>query len=598
MIKRKDRRLVIEKAATSVVPEFFAKGQRLKRWLQCKWDLTKILDHATMPCLLEVERHVPSTHFDLLDTHDTNAVQRCITQFAAKYEGYIDPREEILLSAAPKLEGDNTAFISRRDDLTPTVEMKGAGEYLSSTGMCNVDPLVEICLEHRDTLNGWDPVTERDEQEQWLPQRTVDELGRVGASVFYALTNIFDSRGRMYANTLGAMHPMYCKKSRGFMVHEHAWEVNSEQLEEWGTALKADTNLGDYDMEQLFHGKNPLTHLKDGGDYPLLCEVWHFLEAKNTGRTRAFSYIDAHTSGIILKELSTGWLKAVQNADSRLPGWLHARIRLARTLWTDTAFKAAIRGNGDMPLLETFIPMLADDLKSAVTMGDFGAGGTKMCLALLGNPVDGEDPFELDEVTLALPDAFSGWRPRTDNAVGDFIADFKKPLPRGMRREFPASATLNAFLSKYWDKHVGRDCQGTPPSWRMPDGYIHQPTRIRRNRDLHMGLHYRCPITEMNTTVQRKVLEPNPGLEMSPNVTHAMDALIMRICVLLMKQEGIPVIAIHDSVGVPIMFLRRANQLYVEATNWVISHNIWGQFGFPLFGDIPKLDPDCGLLRR
>ena len=140
----KDRRLVIEKAATSVVPEFFTKGKRLKRWLQWKWDLTKLLDHATMPCLLEVERHVPSTHFDLLDTHDTNTVQRCITQFAAKYEGYINPREEILLSAAPKLEGDSSPLISRRDDIVPTMEE--AGEYLSSTGMVVDETLVEITL--------------------------------------------------------------------------------------------------------------------------------------------------------------------------------------------------------------------------------------------------------------------------------------------------------------------------------------------------------------------------------------------------------------------------------------------------------------------
>ena len=57
-------------------------------------------------------------------------------------------------------------------------------------------------------------------------------------------------------------------------------------------------------------------------------------------------------------------------------------------------------------------------------------------------------------------------------------------------------------------------------------------------------------------------------------------------------------IAIHDAAGVPRPFLRRANQLYVEATNWVISHNIWGQFGFKPFGKIPVLDPDTGLLGR
>ena len=261
------------------------------------------------------------------------------------------------------------------------------------------------------------------------------------------------------------------------------------------------------------------------------------------------------------------------------------------------SFKAAVRGTGDMSTDE-YLKVLRQDIKPAPVAGGYNAGGATMCRNVLGNPVDSEDPFTPDEVALALPTAFERWQPRTDDWGNDFVAAFKTPLAKAMVAEFPADTKLNAHLRAFWQMHVGKECLGTPPSWRMPDGFVHQPTRVRRNRDVHNGLHYRCHITDTRTMVQRKVLEPNFGLELSPNVTHAMDALIMRICILLMKQEGIPVIAIHDSVGVPIMFLRRANQLYVEATNWVISHNIWGQFGFRLFGDIPKLDPDTRLLDR
>ena len=598
MIKNKERRSVIEGVAASVVPQFFVTKQRLKVWLGMGWDLIKIVDHATMPCLLETRELAPPSHFDILNTHDTNTVQRCIAEFASKYEGHIEPRQELLLSVAPKLEGDNAAIISRRDDFAPTSVMEEAGEYLSSTALVNHDDLVSICLDHRGTLDGWDPVTGKDAQEQWLPKRAVDEINRVGSSVFFALTNFFDSRARMYANTKGSAHPMYCKKSRGFMMHESYWDVNDKQLEDWATDLKADTGLDAIDMERLFHGKNPQKYLANGGSFPLLCEIKHFLEAKATGRTRAFGYIDAFASGITLKELSTGWPKAVQNADATRPGWKHPRVRYVQELWTDVSFKAAVRGTGNQTTTE-YLDQLQRDMKQAITAASFSAGGKTMGMCTLGHPVDGEDPFTPDDVSLVLPESFNRWLPKDpDNWIDDFCNDFKRPMSKAYRSVFPADTRLNAHLQAYWKGHVGEDFCGIPPSWRMPDGFTHQPVNIRRNRDVHNGLHFHCPITDTRTTVQRKVLEPNKGRDLSPNVTHAMDALIMRICVLLMKQEGIPVIAIHDSVGVPIMFLRRANQLYVEATNWVISHNIWGQFGFKPFGEIPVLHPDCGLLGR
>ena len=598
MISNKDKRSVIEGVAATVVPQFFVEKQRLKKWLGMSWDLTKIVDHATMPCLLEMRELAPASHFDILNNRDTNTVQRCIAEFAAKYEGHITPRQHILLDAAPKLEGDNAAIISRRDDLTPSSEMIEAGEYLSSTALVVNQDLASIMLDHRDTLEGWDPITGKDAQEQWLPKRAVDEINRVGSSVFYALTNFFDSRGRMYANTKGSAHPMYCKKSRGFMMHESYWDVSDQQVQEWGDTLLKETGLNAIDMERLFHGNKPQKYLANGGDHQLLAEIYHFLEAKRTGRTRAFGYIDAVASGITLKELSTGWPQAVFNADATRPGWKHPRERYVRKLWTDIAFKAAVGGTGDLPT-DDYLVQLAIDMKQAITAMSFSAGGATAAMTICGHPVDGEDPWTPDDVLLSVPESFQRWTPRDpDNWMEDFKKDFKHPISKAYRRVFPADTKINAHLQAYWKNLVGDNFAGIPLPFRMPDGFTHQPVNIRRNRDVHNGLHYHCPITDTRTTVQRKVLEPNKGRDLSPNVTHAMDALIMRICVLLMKQEGIPVIAIHDSVGVPIMFLRRANQLYVEATNWVISHMIWKQFGFKGFGDIPVLHPDCGLLVR
>ena len=288
----------------------------------------------------------------------------------------------------------------------------------------------------------------------------------------------------------------------------------------------------------------------------------------------------------------------MKNADSRRRDWKHPHRRYADRIWTYNGVKVALGGTGDMNQ-EEFLVLLSKDVKAAAMIGGYGGGSTTQCLGVLGDDFDDENPFESEEESLlALPTAFQRFRSRTGNLKEDFIKTFGRPFAQAQKETFPADVQLNTFLRKYWRKHVGADCKGTPPSWRMPDGFTHQPSRIRRNRKVHTGLHYNCPVTDTRTTVTRKVLDPNPGLELSPNVTHGLDALVMRICVLLMKQEGIPVIAIHDCVGVPIPFLRRANQLYVEAVNWAISENIWEQFGFKLFGPIPKLDPDCRLLMR
>tara|TARA_R100000234_G_scaffold30832_2_gene18123 strand:- start:5890 stop:7689 length:1800 start_codon:yes stop_codon:yes gene_type:complete len=593
-----EKRVVIKEAAETAIRDYFTEHKRLKVFMDKGQDPIKILDQATMPVIIAVEKAVPASHFDLLKSHDTNVVQKAIAHFVAKWDGAIEPRASLHHDSAPKLEGMSRVKISRRDDLKPTAHAVEACQYLSSVGLTVDQDLAAILLEYRETLDGYDPDRDTDEQENWFPRRAVEEMNRVGSSVFYTEWSLLDSRTRMYPDCLAAFHSTFCKRSRGIICGDTSWPISSAQLEQWGSDLGEDLGLDDHGMERLTQGKNPIRFLESGGDWLLFCEAKKYLQAKRTGRTDAFCYIDAAASGITLKELSTGFPNAVLNADSRHPDWNHPYARYSADLLARHEIKQAMRGYAGIPL-PVLIEQVRQAMKPGIVAGGYGASGNRMAMSVLGNPVDDECPATPEEVTLALPEPFNRWVPKDPKKdwVEQFRKDFRKPFKASMNKVFPADTKLSNHLQKFWTGHVGKDYLSDPPAWVI-DGFVHQPKRIRRNRDEHTALHYPCPITGKTTTIQRNVLEINRGTELLPNLTHAMDALIMQICVLLMKMEGIPVIAIHDSVGVPYPFLRRANQLYVEAVNYVMSLNVWAQFGFKGYGPIPVLDPDTGLLRR
>tara|TARA_Y100000593_G_scaffold93922_1_gene190633 strand:+ start:1550 stop:3379 length:1830 start_codon:yes stop_codon:yes gene_type:complete len=601
----KERRSVIGTSTLEIAAKWFATKQRLRRMLENGRNTTEILDHSRVPILKLVDRELSDAEFDILNEADTNAVERSIVHLVDEYAGKITPRDFVVEDAPPRLTGLNAPMISRRDDLRIPKDRTEGAQYLTDQGLCLEGPLVEILLERREQLDGWCPITETDDQEKFLAKRTVAEIDRLQDKTGYMRIGTFDSRGRNYPNAKGATHPVFDKRMRGVWGFDTSFSVTPKECEAWFAELHDECGLDDSEMEQLFHGKNAQKALSEGFDWLLLCEIWDYLKAKRTGKTNAACFIDANASGPTLMEISTGWHKAAQNADSRLPGWQKPYRRYANNLWADTNFRRAIGGGPGEGNLEQFLAELGKAMKGPGVVGNYGAGPVTMCLAALGmtNAGDHDAIGDDDDWTPELAPAFSGWThdPKSKMSwVDQFCAAFKKPISASHRKTFPATAKVLAHLDKYWAKHLGEDGRGVQPEWSV-GGWKHSPFILRRNRYKQKPLHYTMTVGggSTPTTIQHKVLEHNTrGTELAANVTHALDGWIIMLFVLFCKEEGIPCIVIHDSVGVPRPFLRRANQLYVKATNEACSTNVWKQFGFESFGPIPKLDPDCGLLSR
>ena len=601
-VKKKDKRTVIEDAANAAVAKFFKDKGRLRRWFEEGYDLCKVLDHSRMPVINQVMEMVPATHFDILDSHDVNTVERTVTKVAAVYEGRIDLRTEYLHSSPPKLEGDYAPIISRQDNWEVPADAVKFMQNSTDVPLVLSMPDFELALKHRETLPGYDPVTERNEQEIFLPERAIAEFVRVGDTVFYIVVNKADRRIRVYAFARGTMHPANCKTCRAFVRTAECFPVDDAELGVWYGELQQECGLDYSLMESLIQEENALAFMQERGGkkaLPIIAEVRAFLEARDTGMSNYLCYIDAYASGPTIIDCSLGMPGAAERSDASRPGFKHHYRRYAEYLWSDPKFKGAVGGVPDGMSLEQYLQLLRNEIKPAPVSGVYGAGGSSMSLSVLGHPVDSEDETSLGDIQLQMPMAFQNWKPEdTDKWVSEFVDCFKRPLALALKKAFPGVARLHAGLQHHWKACVGKDGRGTPPTITSPCGsFVYQSSILRRNKDVHYGLKYRCPITGEHTTVQRMPLELNQGIDLGANGNHLLDALILRVAGNKNADQGIPTLTIHDSEGIPRYFRRQANRNYVWAFNEVLSLPFWQQFGVQC-GPYQPLDSNAVLLGR
>jgi len=602
VIKKKDKRIEIEDAAKIAVSKFFKDKGRLRRWLEEGYDLCKVLDHTRMPVLNQVSEMVPATHFDILDSHDVNTVERTVTKVAAVYEGRIELRTEYLHSSPPKLEGDYAPMISRQDDWEVPADALEFMQNSTNVPLRLSMPDFELALKYRETLPGYDPVTERNEQEIFLPERAIAEFVRVGDTVFYIVVNKADRRIRVYAFARGTMHPANCKTCRNMTRTAEYFPVDDAELGIWYEELQQGYGLDYKLMEHIIQPENGLAFLMEHGHkqgFPQVTEARAFLEARDTGMSNYLCYIDAYASGPTIIDCSMGMPGAAERADASRPDFKHHYRRYAEHLWSNPKFKGAVGGVPNGMTLEQYLQLLRNEIKPAPVSGVYGAGGSSMSLSVLGHPTDNEDETSLEDVRLQLPQAFQNWKPvQAEKWVSEFVDTFKQPLAMALKKAFPGVARLHSGLQSHWTRSVGKDNRGTPPTILSPDGhYVYQSSILRRNKDVHYGLKYKCPITDEHTTVQRMPLELNRGIELGANGTHMLDALILRLAANRNAEQGIPTVTIHDSEGVPRFFRRQANRNYVWAFNYVLSLPFWQQFGIHC-GPFQSLDRNAVLLGR
>lgn len=601
-VKKKDKRIVIEDAAKLAVAEFFKDKGRLRRWFEEGYDLCKVLDHSRMPVINQVMEMVPATHFDILDSHDVNTVERTVTKVAAVYEGRIDLRTQYLHASPPKLEGVYEPMISRQDDWEIPASAKEFMQNSTNVPLVLSMPDFELALKYRETLPGYDPVTQRNEQEIFLPERAIAEFVRVGDTVFYIVYNKVDRRLRVYALASGTIAPANCKVCRTFVRSAQYFPVDDAELDIWSGELKQDFGLDYKLMEHITQPENGLAFLQEHGGkkgLAIVSEARAFLEARDTGMSNYLCYIDAYASGPTIIDCSLGMPGAAERNDASRPDFKHHYRRYAEHLWSNPKFKAAVGGVPDGMSLEQYLQLLRNEIKPAPVSGVYGAGGASMSLSVLGHPADVEDDTPTEDIQLQLPEAFAGWEPIDKREwVDEFVDTFKRPLDLALKKAFPGVARLQAGLQSHWRQCVGKDSRGTPPTIISPDGdFVYQSSILRRNKDVHYGLKYKCPITGDHTTVQRMPLELNRGIELGANGTHLLDALILRLAGNKNAEQGIPTVTIHDSEGVPRHFRRQANRNYVWAFNEVLSLPYWQQFGIRC-GTFQPLDANAVLLGR
>ena len=599
-IKQMDKRIEIEAAAMPAVTKFFKDKGRLRRWFEEGYDLCKILDHSRMPVINQVMEVVPRTHFDILDSHDVNTVERTVTKVAAKYEGRIELRTEYLLSSPPKLEGDYTPIISRQDDWEVPTEAVEFMQNSTNVPLCLSMPDFELALKIRETLPGYNPVTQRNEQEIFLPERAICEFVRVGDTVFFIVVNKADRRIRVYPWSKGTSHPATCKVCRAMIRFEKKMPINVVELSIWYAELQQAFGFDIKMMEDLIQEENALAFclVDPKKRFPIVTEVRAFIEARDTGVTNYISYIDAYASGPTIIDCSMGMPGAAIRNDASHPDFIHKYMVYTNFLWANVRFRSLVGGVPDGMSLEEYKFQLRQAIKPAAVSGTYGAKGQSMCLSVTDHPVYGEDGTAPD-MMLHLPTAFQQWKPKNSKKwIDEFVKTFKRHFEVALTKAFPGVATLQAGFQEYWKASVGSDNRGTPPSLFSPCGdYEYKPSILRRNKDVHEGLKYKCPITDTSTSVQRMVLQLNSGIELMANDTHMKDGCILRIGGNRNAKQGIDTLTVHDSEGVHRPNIGAANRNYVHGFNEVLSQCDWKQYGIRC-GTFEPMNPDAVLLGR